>query len=132
MEEVRLLQEDLFMWFIMFWCVVLVGLFGIGGFFMFRKFLKVFPKADGKSTLDWEEHYVESSLHLWNDEAKLMLNELVTPVPELFRPVAKQKSQGRLARLRWMKRQRASIMILLFVAIYKQHQNGIINSYAKS
>ena len=27
---------------------------------MFRKFLKVFPKADGKSTLDWEEHYVKA------------------------------------------------------------------------
>ena len=51
---------------------------------MFRKFLKVFPKADGKSTLDWEEHYVESSLHLWNDEAKLLLNELVTQYQNYF------------------------------------------------
>lgn len=66
---------------------------------MFRKFLKVFPKADGKSTLDWEEHYVESSLHLWNDEAKLLLNELVVPVPELFRPVAKQKIAGKIGEI---------------------------------
>ena len=93
------MQQDLFMWFIIFWCVVLIGLFSIGGYFMFRKFLKVFPKADGKSTLDSEEHYVESSLHLWNDEAKLLLNELVVPVPELFRPVAKQKIAGKIGEI---------------------------------
>ncbi|WP_435372029.1 DUF2621 domain-containing protein [Sporosarcina luteola] len=87
------------MWFIIFWCVVLVGLFGIGGFFMFRKFLKVFPKADGKSTLDWEEHYVNESLHLWNDEAKELLNELVSPVPELFRDVAKQKIGSKIGQI---------------------------------
>jgi len=79
--------------------VVLVVLFGIGGFFMFRKFLKVFPKADGKSTLDWEEYYVDRSLHLWNDETKGLLNELVQPVPELFRPVAKQKIAGRIGQI---------------------------------
>ncbi|MBY0220824.1 DUF2621 domain-containing protein [Mammaliicoccus sciuri] len=87
------------MWFILFWGVVLIGLFGIGGFFMFRKFLKVFPKEDGKSTLDWEEHYVNESLHLWNTEAKGMLNELVTPVPELFRDVAKQKIASKIGQI---------------------------------
>ncbi|MCM3637631.1 DUF2621 domain-containing protein [Sporosarcina luteola] len=87
------------MWFIIFWCVVLIGLFGIGGFFMFRKFLKVFPKADGKSTLDWEEHYVNESLHLWNEEAKDLLNELVSPVPELFRDVAKQKIGSKIGQI---------------------------------
>lgn len=88
-----------FIWFIVFWCVVLIGLFAIGGFFMFRKFLKVFPKEDGKSTLDWEEYYVDRSLHLWNKEAKTLLNELVQPVPELFRPVAKQKIAGRIGQI---------------------------------
>ena len=58
---------------------------------MFRKFLKVLPKDDGKSMLDWEEYYVNESLHLWGDQAKVMLNELVTPVPDLFRPVGKEK-----------------------------------------
>lgn len=87
------------MWFILFWGVVLIGLFGIGGFFMFRKFLKVFPKEDGKSTLDWEEHYVNESLHLWNSEAKGLLNELVTPVPELFRDVAKQKIASKIGQI---------------------------------
>lgn len=88
-----------FIWFIVFWCVVLIGLFAIGGFFMFRKFLKVFPKEDGNSTLDWEEYYVDRSLHLWNDKAKGLLNELVMPVPELFRPVAKQKIAGRIGQI---------------------------------
>lgn len=92
-------MQDFFMWFIIFWCVVLIGLFGIGGFFMFRKFLKVFPKADGKSTLDWEEHYVNESLHLWNEEAKDLLNELVSPVPELFRDVAKQKIGSKIGQI---------------------------------
>ena len=66
---------------------------------MFRKFLKVFPKADGKSTLDWEEHYVNESLHLWNEEAKDLLNELVSPVPELFRDVAKQKIGSKIGQI---------------------------------
>ncbi|WP_432358960.1 DUF2621 domain-containing protein [Sporosarcina sp. UB5] len=92
-------MQDFFLWFIIFWCIVLVGLFGIGGFFMFRKFLKVFPKADGKSTLDWEEHYVNESLHLWNEEAKKLLNELVSPVPELFRDVAKQKIAAKIGQI---------------------------------
>ena len=91
--------EGWFLWFILFWVVILVGLFAIGGFFMFRKFLKVFPKADGKSDLDWEEYYVETSIHLWNDEAKDMLEELTKPVPELFRPVAKQKIGAKIGEI---------------------------------
>ena len=88
-----------FLWFILFWVVVLVGLFAIGGFFMFRKFLKLFPKADGKSTIDWEEYYVNESLHLWGQEAKDLLEELCSPVPELFRPVAKQKIGAKIGQL---------------------------------
>ena len=66
---------------------------------MFRKFLKVFPKADGKSDLDWEEYYVDKSIHLWSDEAKEMLEELTKPVPELFRPVAKQKIGAKIGEI---------------------------------
>ncbi len=98
-KEVRMLLQGWFLWFILFWVVILVGLFAIGGFFMFRKFLKVFPKEDGKSTLDWEEYYVDRSLKLWTAESKEMLNELVAPVPELFRPVAKQKIAGRIGQI---------------------------------
>lgn len=92
-------MEGWFLWFILFWVVVLFGLFAIGGFFMFRKFLKVFPKEDGKSTLDWEEYYVEKSLHLWTDDAKAWLEELTKPVPELFRPVAKQKIGAKIGEI---------------------------------
>lgn len=91
--------EGWFMWFILFWVVLLVILMGIGGFFMFRKFGKSLPKKDGKSDLDWEEYYVNQTIHLWNDEQKLLLNELVTPVPDLFRPVAKQKIAGKIGQL---------------------------------
>ena len=93
------LLEGWFMWFILFWVVLLVILMGIGGFFMFRKFGKSLPKKDGKSDLDWEEYYVDQTIHLWNDEQKLLLNELVTPVPDLFRPVAKQKIAGKIGQL---------------------------------
>ncbi len=88
-----------FMWFIVFWVIILVTLMGIGGFFMFRKFLKSMPKNDGKSDLDWEEYYVNKTIHMWNDEQKALLNELTAPVPELFRPVAKQKIAGKIGQL---------------------------------
>jgi Protein of unknown function (DUF2621) len=91
--------EGWFLYFILFWVVFLVASFAIGGFFMFRKFLKRFPKEDGKSDLDWEEHYVNETIHLWGDEEKKMLNELVTPVPELFRDVAKRKIAGKIGEL---------------------------------
>lgn len=72
---------------------------GIGGFFMFRKFLKKMPKADGKSIIDWEEYYIDESLHMWDDDSKKLLNELVEPVPQLFRDVAKQKIAAKIAEL---------------------------------
>ncbi|HLR11031.1 MAG TPA: DUF2621 family protein [Sporosarcina sp.] len=88
-----------FLWFILFWVVVLVSLFAIGGFFMFRKFLKKLPKEDGKSIIDWEEHYVNESLHLWDDRSKELLEEFCSPVPEIFRPVAKQKIGAKIGEL---------------------------------
>lgn len=98
-KEVNEMLDGWFLWFILFWVVVLSGTIFIGGFFMFRKFLKALPKSDGKSTLDWEEHYVNKSLHLWNQEAKDLLEELCSPVPELFRPVAKQKIGAKIGQI---------------------------------
>ena len=66
-----------FLWFILFWVVFLAGSMGIGGFFMFRKFLKKMPKDDGKSDMDWEEYYVNESRHLWGDPEKALLEDLV-------------------------------------------------------
>lgn len=88
-----------FMWFILFWVIVLIVLMTIGGYFMFRKFLKSLPKQDGKSDLDWQEFYLDKTIHLWNDEAISLLRELTLPVPELFRQVAKEKIAGKIGEL---------------------------------
>lgn len=66
---------------------------------MFRKFLKRLPKEDGKSVIDWEEYYIEQTLHMWGEEEKNLLNELVKPVPQLFRDVAKQKIASKIGQL---------------------------------
>ncbi|MFD1705283.1 DUF2621 domain-containing protein [Siminovitchia sediminis] len=88
-----------FLAFILLWVIVMITLFGIGGFFMFRKFLKRLPKEDGKSDLDWEEYYIEKTKDLWTEEQIHLLNELVSPVPELFRDVAKQKIAGKIGQV---------------------------------
>jgi hypothetical protein len=88
-----------FLWFILFWVFFLVGSFAIGGFFMFRKFLKKMPKEDGKSVMDWEEHYVNESRHLWGPKEKELLEDLVSPVPELFRDVARHKIAGKIGEI---------------------------------
>ncbi|AOC56629.1 MULTISPECIES: DUF2621 domain-containing protein [Bacillus] len=106
-----------FLWFILFWGTVMIGLLAIGGFFMFRKFLKRLPKEDGKSELDWQDEYIQKSLHLWREEDKKLLNELVLPVPELFRDVAKEKIAGKIGELA-LKEQAASINLDLIIRGY--------------
>lgn len=91
--------EGWFAWFIVFWSIVLVGLMAIGGYFMFRKFLKSIPKSDGKSDLDWQTYYIEQTIHLWDENSKSLLNELVSPVPELFRQTAKEKIAGKIGEI---------------------------------
>ncbi|MFS0786928.1 DUF2621 domain-containing protein [Shouchella sp. 1P09AA] len=84
---------------IVMWTFILLGLMFIGGFFMFRKFLKRMPKEDGKSILDWQDYYINQALPLWQDEQRQLLNELVEPVPELFRDVAKEKIAGKISEI---------------------------------
>lgn len=91
--------EGWFLWFILFWIVFLIGFMGIGGFFMFRKFLKRLPKQDGKSDLDWEEFFVKQTKGLWSTEQKALLEDLVSPVPELFRDIARHKIVGKIGEL---------------------------------
>lgn len=98
-KEVNDLLQGWFLWFILFWVVVLISLMAIGGFFMFRKFLKALPKQDGKSDLDWQEYYLDKTVHLWGQAEKELLYELVSPVPELFRQVAKEKIAGKIGEL---------------------------------
>lgn len=97
-------MNSTFAFLILGWTVIMVILLAIGGFFMFRKFLKRLPKEDGKSIIDWEEHYIDQTLHMWGDEQKQFLEELVTPVPELFRDVAKQKIAARIAEVALQKK----------------------------
>ncbi|WP_273123015.1 DUF2621 family protein [Metabacillus sp. HB246100] len=91
--------EGWFLWFILFWVVFLVSMLAIGGFFMFRKFLQRLPKEDGKSDLDWQDYYLEKTRHMWNSKEKELLEELVEPVPELFRDVARAKIAGKIGQL---------------------------------
>ncbi|GAB6926910.1 DUF2621 domain-containing protein [Paenibacillus sp. JCM 10914] len=89
-------------WFmnsIAFWGWVMLGLMCIGGFFMFRKFLKVLPKADGKSKLDWQNYWVERSRPMWTDESKAFLDELVQPVPGPFRDIAKHSIAAEIGKI---------------------------------
>jgi hypothetical protein len=86
-------------WFYLFFWIMLVSLMAIGGYFMFRKFLKALPQADGKSTLDWQNYYIHQTFSLWNEAQKELLNELVKPVPKLFRDIAKQKIAGQIGQL---------------------------------
>ncbi len=89
-------MNSYFMWFIVGWSVIFLVLMGIGGYFMFRKFLKSLPKEDGKSILDWQNDYIRRTRHLWSPEQLAFLEELVTPVPSLFRDVAKEKIAGKI------------------------------------
>jgi hypothetical protein len=96
---VKNMMAGWFQWFIFIWSIILVVLMFIGGYFMFRKFLKKLPKDDGKSIMDWEEHYVNETRHLWREEEKRLLEDLVSPVPELFRDVARHKIAGKIGEL---------------------------------
>jgi hypothetical protein len=90
---------SLFGWFTLLWTLFLVGIMAIGGYFMFRKFLKRLPKEDGMSILDWQDQYIQKTKHLWSEKQKELLEELVAPVPELFRDVAKEKIAGKIGEL---------------------------------
>ncbi|WP_223700081.1 DUF2621 family protein [Sutcliffiella deserti] len=88
-----------FLWLILFWVVTMIGLLAIGGFFMFRKFLKRLPKEDGMSELDWQDYYIKETRERWPDDLLSLLEELVSPVPELFRDIARQKIAGKIGEL---------------------------------
>src|SRR5699024_7042546 len=78
---------------------LMLTLLGIGGFFMFRKFLKQIPKEDGNSEMDWQHYFIEQTKHMWSQSELDLLEELVSPVPELFRDVAKQSIGAKIGEL---------------------------------
>ncbi|MFS8579015.1 MAG: DUF2621 domain-containing protein [Novibacillus thermophilus] len=85
--------------FIVLWMIFMVVFMSIGGYFMFRKFLKSMPKQDGKSTLDWQDYYVEKTQHLWTDETKELLDDLVRPVPKAFRDTARHTIAAKIGEI---------------------------------
>lgn len=95
-------MSPIFIDFIMLWTFILITLVSIGGFFMFRKFLKTLPKSDGQSVLDWQNHYIDKTRKLWSNDNLAFLEDLVTPVPSLFRDVAREKIAGEIGRLALM------------------------------
>jgi len=88
-----------FMNFIVGWTIVLLGLMAIGGYFMFRKFLKVLPMNDGKSKLDWQCYWIEQSRELWTEQTKALLVKLVTPVPSPFRDIARHSIAAKIGQI---------------------------------
>ncbi|MBE9917941.1 DUF2621 family protein [Paenibacillus donghaensis] len=100
---VRLLSSfvpsNMFMNSMVVWAFILLGSMTIGGYFMIRKFLKVLPKNDGRSKLDWQNHWVEASRHLWTDETKAFLDKLVKPVPGPFRDIARHSIAAEIGRI---------------------------------
>ncbi|MFC7393393.1 DUF2621 family protein [Scopulibacillus cellulosilyticus] len=106
-----------FMGFIVLWSIFLLGIIAVGGFFMFRKFLKSLPKEDGKSILDWQTDYIRRTKHLWTEDQLAFLDELVAPVPSLFRDVAKEKIAGKIGQLA-LKRRAKKITDALIIEGY--------------
>ena len=88
-----------FMFFIIFWAAFMVVFMAIGGYFMFRKFLKIMPKQDGMSKLDWQNYWVEKSRPLWTEESKAFLDLLVSPVPKPFRDIAKHAIAAEIGKI---------------------------------
>ena len=61
-----------------------------------------------------------------------MLNELVTPVPELFRDVAKHKIAGKIGELAFKEMREAISEELVIKDIFWRPRRGIINSSEKT
>ena len=91
--------NNTFMYFIISWAALMVVFMAIGGYFMFRKFLKLLPKKDGMSKLDWQNYWVEKSRPLWTEESKAFLDLLVSPVPKPFRDIAKHSIAAEIGRI---------------------------------
>lgn len=72
---------------------------------MFRKFLKSMPKRDGKSTLDWQDHYIEQTRDRWTDDTLQFLDDLLQPVPSLFRDTAKRTIAAKIGELALQEKQ---------------------------
>ena len=102
-KESRVNLNLIYEYFIILWGFFLIGFLGIGGFFMFRKFLKQLPKEDGISEMDWQRYYISKTKHMWPQEELDLLEELVHPVPELFRDVARESIASKIGEIALLK-----------------------------
>ncbi|MDA8352481.1 MAG: DUF2621 family protein [Firmicutes bacterium] len=93
------MMPDWILWVMIPWFLFMIWFLATGGYFMFRKFMKGMPKEDGKSDLDWQDYYIEKTRHLWSEEQKALLEELVQPVPQMFRDTAKRTIAGKIGQL---------------------------------
>lgn len=57
------------------------------------------PKQDGKSDLDWQDYYIDQTRSRWTDDTLQLLEDLVQPVPELFRDVARRSIAAKIGKL---------------------------------
>src|SRR5699024_4241765 len=92
-------MEIIIDYLIILWGFLLIGLMAVGGFLMFCQLLKKLPKDDGNSIMDWEVYYMNKTIHMWGEKEKQLLEELVSPVPELFRDVAKHKIASKIGEI---------------------------------
>src|SRR5699024_10230302 len=53
-------------------------------------------KEDGKSDMYWQYDYIKKRKHMWNEPELNLLKEIVAPVTELFRDVAKRTIAGKI------------------------------------
>lgn len=102
-KESWVILNLIYEYFIILWGFFLIGFLGIGGFFMFRKFLKQLPKQDGRSEMDWQRHYISKTNHMWQQEELDLLEEFVQPVPELFRDVARESISSKIGEIALLK-----------------------------
>src|SRR5690625_6330361 len=49
--------------------------------------------------MDWERHYMEHTIQMWEQEEKDLLEVLVSPVPEIFSDAARQSIASKIGEL---------------------------------
>ena len=82
-------MSSIWTWLFIFWAVVMTFFLTVGGYFMFRKFLKALPMGSGKSKIDMQNELLEQARGMWSDESLAFLEKLVSPVPQAFRDLAR-------------------------------------------
>src|SRR5699024_3636720 len=90
-------------YFIIFWGFLLIGLMAIGGFFMFRKFLKMLHIEDGKSMMDWEILYMEKTKQCWKKNKNNCIEKIVFLVQNLFKDVPQKKFARKIGKVQLKK-----------------------------